>query len=166
VKCYKGKLVPWLDDNDQYVVKTYSILLEGDEICEAEKFYERFENEEEQTDALNHITIVIEQMLQHGASLDIFRPEGGVFAIPKGNYSLRFYCCRLNDNMVVFGNGGIKTSQKVQDSPDCEPHRKFLIAFMAEFEEKIRTKELNWNSDNELVTDEENSLYFEFGDCD
>jgi hypothetical protein len=160
VKNYKGTLVKWIEGE---AMTAYSILLQGEDECEAEKFYLKYEDSVF-TENLNLITAVINEFLKRGAREGRFRPEGAVHAIPTGDVALRFYCVRMNNNMVVFGNGGVKTSQKSQDSPDCEPHRLFMVAFAKEFQRKIAENELRWDSDNELTGMVKNAFNFEFGD--
>ena len=61
-----------------------------------------------------------------------FRPEGnyadGVGAIPieVGN-RVRLYCLRLSDKILVFGNGGVKDSDKWQNSKTLSSYVETLI---------------------------------------
>jgi len=77
------------------------------------------------------------------------------------NVILRLYCIRLNDNAVLLGNGGIKTSQKLKNSPDCYPHWELLSELEKQITRKIQDKEMYWNG-NRLLGD----FYFELGHCD
>ncbi|MES2212439.1 MAG: hypothetical protein V4490_04800, partial [Pseudomonadota bacterium] len=70
------------------------------------------------------------------------------------------YCIRLNDGAVLLGNGGVKTSQKLQDSPDCYPHYLLLSALEHEITSRVQSRELRWRH-NVL----EGDFYFELGDC-
>lgn len=162
MKCYKGKLVKWVEGD---AMTAYSILLEGEEECEAENFYLKYEDSVFAED-IDLITAMINEFLKRGAREGRFRPEGAVHAIPTGGSALRFYCVRINKNMVVFGSGGVKTSQKSQDSPDCEPYRLFMVSFAKEFQRKIMENELRWDSANKLIEVVNNALYFEFGNCE
>lgn len=51
-----------------------------------------------------------------------FRPEGkykdGVCALPIDSGKLRLYCLRINDSILIAGNGGVKKAQKYQDCDD------------------------------------------------
>ena len=46
-----------------------------------------------------------------------FRYEGNVVALPTYKNTLRLYCLRLSDSVLIVGNGGIKTTQKVAQDP-------------------------------------------------
>lgn len=66
--------------------------------------------------------------------------------------NLRLYCVRVSDQIVILLNGGIKTSEKVQNSPDCLAHFRFAIQvckqldkLIQEGEIKIRAKTLELN---------------------
>lgn len=58
-----------------------------------------------------------------GALLRFFRTgEGHGHALPVDKGPLRLYCYRFDDRNLLVCGGGIKSSQKVQQSPDCLPH--------------------------------------------
>lgn len=57
-----------------------------------------------------------------------FRPENKGEAIPIVTSSLRLYCYRVSDEILILGNGGRKTSQQVKDSPDAFPHFQIINA--------------------------------------
>ena len=86
-----------------------------------------------------------------GAHRIFFRDEEGANALPprKGileRYTpafvefaqLRLYCVRVSDQIVILLNGGIKTSEKVQDSPDCIAHFRLAVQFCKLLDEQIR----------------------------
>lgn len=75
-----------------------------------------------------------------------FRPENRAKAIPIYSSKLRLYGVRLSDHLLILGNGGIKTSQKVDNSPDCYP--KFRL--MNEIDKVLRMsiKEKNTSISN------------------
>lgn len=104
-------------------VQFYTIRFEKENDNETDKFISRFTQSEEFKEDLGKIIYWIDKIGKTGALERHFRPEKFAVAIPiDSGYSLRFYCYRINDNVLILGNGGIKTSQKVQDSPDCLPH--------------------------------------------
>jgi hypothetical protein len=101
----------------------YSIRFETEELCETDRFIERFSKIESFQDDLQIIKKWIEKMgTEKGALERYFRPERNASAIPLEVSDLRLYCIRLSDEVVILGNGGEKTSQAVQDSPDAYPH--------------------------------------------
>ncbi len=66
-----------------------------------------------------------------GALERYFRHEGkygdGVSAIPIETSTLRLYCIRLNDKILIFGNGGIKDNQTWQESNTLSDYVETLI---------------------------------------
>ncbi len=100
----------------------YSIHFENVELCETDRFIEQFSQSEAHQDDLQIIKAWIEKMGNEKGALErYFRPERNASAIPIDVSSLRLYCLRLSDEIVILGNGGEKTSQAVQDSPDAYP---------------------------------------------
>ncbi|MGN7821404.1 hypothetical protein ACTJJB_14830 [Chitinophaga sp. 22536] len=119
-------------------------------MSETEKFYSRFDGSDF-SDSLGIITTVLEEFATYGAWEGRFRPEGPIHAIPTRESDIRLYCIRLNNNCIILGNGGIKSSQKISDSPDCLPHWRLLKKFEQAFREKIRWGELGYDRYNRLI---------------
>lgn len=99
----------------------FSICLEGDSISEFEKFVQK--HNESYSKDLNTILTAIKRMLKVSGFLErYFRPEGkykdGVCALPIDSGKLRLYCLRINDSILIAGNGGVKKAQKYQDCDD------------------------------------------------
>lgn len=99
----------------------FSICLEGDSISEFEKFVQK--HNESYSKDLNTILTAIKRMLKVSGFLErYFRPEGkykdGVCALPIDSSKLRLYCLRINDSILIAGNGGVKKAQKYQDCDD------------------------------------------------
>lgn len=99
----------------------FSICLEGDSISEFEKFVQK--HNESYSKDLNTILTAIKRMLEVSGFLErYFRPEGkyndGVCALPIDSGKLRLYCVRINDSILIAGNGGVKKAQKYQDCDD------------------------------------------------
>lgn len=61
-------------------------------------------------------------LAQSGFLERYFRPEGKysdrVCALPIQSGKLRLYCLRINDSVLIVGNGGVKNSKKYQDCDD------------------------------------------------
>ncbi len=96
----------------------FSICLEGDSISEFEKFVQK--HNESYSKDLNTILTAIKRMLEVSGFLErYFRPEGKyndrVCALPIDSGKLRLYCVRINDSILIAGNGGVKKAQKYQD---------------------------------------------------
>jgi hypothetical protein len=104
----------------------YSIRLEGMDLSLYEEFFEKF-NIKEYKDELSNMLSQIREIGKRGAYARYFRHEGSAEALPTsilgdGNGNLRLYCSRINENVVILYNGGIKTKQKAQDCPNVFLH--------------------------------------------
>ena len=98
----------------------FTIIFEGEAVSEFESFYNKFINDAERSDDLQKILTQIDLMLtERGFTERNFRPEGkmsdNVVAIPVYKNSLRLYCLRLSDSVLIVGNGGVKRTQKVEE---------------------------------------------------
>ena len=98
----------------------FTIIFEGEAVSEFDSFYNKFINDAERSDDLQKILTQIDLMLNvRGFTERNFRPEGkmndNVVAIPVYKNSLRLYCLRLSDSVLIVGNGGIKRTQKVEE---------------------------------------------------
>lgn len=98
----------------------FTIIFEGEAVSEFDSFYNKFINDAERSDDLQKILTQIDLMLNvRGFTERNFRPEGkmsdNVVAIPVNKNSLRLYCLRLSDSVLIVGNGGIKRTQKVEE---------------------------------------------------
>ena len=105
--------------------KFYTISLDGEKNNETDKFLLRFANKNKFKKEIELIKYWFEKIGNDiGAQERCFRPEGRANAIPipPPSSKLRLYCYRLTDEIVILGNGGKKSSQRVQDSPDAYPH--------------------------------------------
>lgn len=117
-----------------------------------EKFIERFMGRREFGHDFDTIIVWIEKMRKDlGARRIFFRDEEGANALPPKRgvleqftptfmefAQLRLYCVRISDQIVILLNGGIKSSAKVQDSPDCIAHFRFAVRFCKVMDEQIR----------------------------
>jgi hypothetical protein len=117
-------------------VTFYSIQYEEETKSETEKFFERFERDENRQDQIRAFILTLLRMgNETGATTFYFdRHEGFIDALPskKGTqlenavdrtyaFDLRLFWLRLSPTVVVLFNGGIKSSDKMQDSPDLFP---------------------------------------------
>jgi len=97
-----------------------------DEDTEVDKFLDQFPEGCEYDNDIDIIIKWIEQIGKRGAIERYFRREGKqndqVFAIPIETTSLRLYVIRLNEQILILGNGGIKITQTYNEDPilnDC-----------------------------------------------
>ena len=113
-------------------VNFYSIKLEGEELTEIERFFEKFPEGCEYDDEIDVILSWIDKIAENGALERYFRPEGrygdgvGVIPIDVGN-KIRLYCLRLSDKILIFGNGGIKDSRSWEESEELSSYVRLLI---------------------------------------
>jgi hypothetical protein len=92
----------------------FSICFEGDSISEFEKFVQ--EHNESYSKDLNTILTAIKRMLEVSGFLErYFQYNDNVCALPIDSGKLRLYCVRINDSILILGNGGVKKAQKYQD---------------------------------------------------
>lgn len=112
-------------------VNFYSIHLEHDALSELEKFFEKFPLGSEYDEDIDKIIVWLDKIGELGAKERYFRYEGkygdGVSAIPIETNNLRLYCIRLSGKILVFGNGGVKNTPKLQDDSSLTEYVKMLI---------------------------------------
>ena len=137
-------------------VAYYTFQIEGDVETETEKFFERFENDAEFDEDLQNIAKwMIEIGDKRGAKPQFFRFEGSAEALPPPamylaelempSNDLRLYCIRLSEEIVILANGGIKTAQKVQDSPDLQAKFRFVGQIALRITEMIKDKSFRFS---------------------
>ena len=99
----------------------YSISFEMDGTTEFEKFVAEFETNATYNSDYQRIIAALQAVLDKGALERFFRPEGkmndNVQAIPIGGGKLRLYCLRISEQVVILGNGGVKTTSNYQKDP-------------------------------------------------
>lgn len=120
-------------DDEFRLVTYYSVRWDESNENETNKFILRFANSEEFQVFYQQIAALLVDMGERkGARKYYFsRHEDAASALPpKGSFEvngieinfygnpLRLYCTRLNDNMVVLFNGGLKTARTAQASED------------------------------------------------
>jgi len=139
----------------------YSPKYDGEELNEFEKFLENNHDQPQQQlqDFFGAILSAIEKIMEVGARENLFRGEGGgVKALPGYLYSprvnrrigkMRLYCLRLSTQLLVFGNGGVTTKQKLGEDP-------LMLAFVGDLrdiERHIRLLARRTNTDyDDLVS--------------
>lgn len=117
----------------------FSIKIDGKEHTELQEFIITFRNVKN-----NHLLNDYEQIIkslagivENGVKESFFRPEGKmndrVCAIPlltsgrqKQNGTLRLYCIRISDKLLIIGGGGIKTTRTYNEDQTLSEHVKTL----------------------------------------
>lgn len=103
------------------ICSLFTIYADGEAMSELEKFI--VNNSQTYSNELNIILGAINHMLTTSGFLErYFRPEGKmsdrVCALPIQSGKLRLYCLRLNDSILIVGNGGVKNAKRYQDCPE------------------------------------------------
>lgn len=132
----------------------YSISFEKDGTTEFEKFVEEFEQNAKYNRDYQRIIAALQAILNLGALERFFRPEGkikdSVAAIPIKGGKLRLYCLRISEQIVILGNGGVKTTRTYEENSklygyvlDLQRFEKILNDNVAKGYVRIEERELN-----------------------
>lgn len=120
----------------------YSISFEIDGTTEFEKFVSEFEMNSIYNRDYQRIISALQAILRNGALERFFRPEGkmndSVAAIPIEGGKLRLYCLRISEQIVILGNGGIKSVGNYEDDPTLYGYVMDLQHFEIILKQKIK----------------------------
>lgn len=150
------------------LVKFYTVRWDETALSETDKFFQRFletESLQNYREDFDEIVALIRIMgEQVGAAERFFRFEDAAQALPPkstvyvrqllvtdGQNTLRLYCTRLRDNIVVLFNGGIKSSQKVSNSPDLAVKFREAQHFAKKIDKAIQEKDILIDENNGLL---------------
>ena len=99
------------------------------------------------------VTWLVEIGNRRGAKARYFRQENAAEALPPphrimtelsvNQCNLRLYCIRLSEEIVILANGGLKTSQTVQDSPDIWPKFNFANKMAQQILKHLQAREID-----------------------
>lgn len=118
------------------VAEIFSIRIDRKEDTELKEFLIAFkdtQNRDLQQD-FEQIIKSLAEVANHGAKEIFFRPEGKIkdrlCAIPlltskrkyKQNGTLRLYCLRISEEILIVGGGGIKTTRTYEDDEILSAH--------------------------------------------
>ncbi len=121
----------------------YTIQFLSDDKSEFEKFVSKFRNDAVLNTDFQTIMRFIEQILTNGALERYFRPEGkmrdSVVALPILKSKLRLYCLRLNDKILVLGNGDVKNSQTYEEDATLQGYVMDLQKFENLLKQEMRS---------------------------
>ena len=131
------------------VADIFSIRIDGDKISEVEKFFILFKDSTDPflKDDLTRIINGLSQIANNGALERFFRNEGimvdRVVAIPlyirsrdhSKHGTLRLYCIRVSDKLLIVGGGGLKTTRTPEEDPVLSFHVKTLQSIDKRLEE-------------------------------
>ena len=132
----------------------YSISFEKDGTTEFEKFVAEFEKNAKFNKDYQRIIAALQAILNIGALERFFRPGGKikdrVAAIPLEGRRLRLYCLRISEQIVILGNGGVKSTRTYEEDPrlygyvlDLQKFENILDENVAKGYVRIEERELN-----------------------
>lgn len=107
-----------IEQNDN--VGMFSICFDGSEESEFEKFLGEFKDNATYNKDFNVILMALAKIIDKGALERFFRNEGRmgdhVKALAIDARKLRLYCLRISDQVLILGNGGVKTTRTYQEN--------------------------------------------------
>ena len=124
----------WDDESDK--VTFYTVHLDEHLHSEMDKFLLKYGSDEQYKEYIQELSKFLANSIGKNGALDMFfnRAEQKAYALPpKGKleaftlgFPLRLYCYRVSKDIVILFNGGVKTAQTAQGSPDL--NMKFIDA--------------------------------------
>lgn len=106
-----------IEQNDN--VGMFSICFDESEESEFEKFLNEFKDNATYNKDFNVILLALSKIIDKGALERFFRNEGrmndNVKALAIDSRKLRLYCLRISDQILILGNGGVKTTRTYQE---------------------------------------------------
>ena len=120
-----------IEQNDN--VSLYSICFNGSDISEFEDFLIKFKNNSKLNRDFQTIILALEKIIDQGALERFFRLEGkmndNVTALSIDSRKLRLYCLRISDQIMILGNGGVKTTRTYQEDEELSGYVMDLQRF-------------------------------------
>ena len=100
-------------------VSLYSICFDGNSVSEYEDFLAKFKDNSTLNQDFQRILFALEKIIERGALERFFRIEGKMndrlSALSLDSRSLRLYCLRISDQILILGNGGAKTTRTYEE---------------------------------------------------
>ena len=120
-----------IEQNDN--VSLYSICFNGSDVSEFEDFLIKFKDNSKLNRDFQTIILAIEKIIDQGALERFFRLEGkmndNVTALSIDSRKLRLYCLRISDQIMILGNGGVKTTRTYQEDEELSGYVMDLQRF-------------------------------------
>ena len=129
-------------------VNFYTLRFSGDD-TEVDKFLDKFPEGSEYDEDIDIIIKWIDRIGERGAHERHFRPEGkrrdNVMAMPTPieTSNLRLYVIRLTENIVILGNGGLKTTRTYNEDPILNQFVELLQKLDQYIKSRIKKGTLN-----------------------
>ena len=120
-----------------------------DEETETDKFLDKFPEGCKYDHDIDIIIKWIEEIGKRGAHERYFRLEGkirdNIWAVPIEKSSLRLYVIRLTEQIVILGNGGVKTTKTYNEDPILNGYVELLQEVDGYIKTRIKTGHLSIN---------------------
>lgn len=127
----KNAILKTIEQNDN--VSLYSICFNGSDVSEFEDFLMKFKDNSTLNQDFQRIIVALEKIIERGALERFFRVEGKmkdhVTALSLDSHCLRLYCLRISDEILILGNGGIKTTRTYQEDEELSGYVMDLQKF-------------------------------------
>lgn len=118
-----------LSDN----VGLYSICFDNNAENEYEKFLTKYKDNATLNEDFRSIVMAMKKIIAHGALERYFRPEGkygdDLVALSIDSRRLRLYCLRMSDQVLIVGNGGVKSTKTYEESEELSGYVMDLQKF-------------------------------------
>lgn len=125
----------------------YTIQFLTEDDSEFERFYNKFKDDVEFIPDLMRIVGFIGKIADFGALERFFRPEGKmkdrVVAMPVVKSTLRLYCLRLSDKILILGNGGVKSTRTYEENNELSGYVLTLQNFDKLIKEGVENGTIN-----------------------
>jgi len=130
-----------IEQNDN--VSLYSICFNGSDVSEYEDFLMKFKDNSTLNYDFQRILLALEKIIDRGALERFFRIEGKmndrVSALAIDSRKLRLYCLRISDQILIVGNGGVKTTRTYQEDEQLSGY----VMDLQRFDELLKQAQQN-----------------------
>ena len=130
-----------IEQNDN--VSLYSICFNGSDVSEYEDFLMKFRDNSKLNKDFQIILLALEKIIDQGALERFFRIEGkmsdNIAALAIDSRKLRLYCLRISDQIMIVGNGGVKTTRTYQEDEELSGY----VMDLQRFDELLKQAQQN-----------------------
>lgn len=148
-----------IEQNDN--VSLYSICFNGDEVSEYEKFLLKFRDNAQLNKDFQTILLALAKIIEKGALERFFRNEGkmsdDLCALSIDSRQLRLYCLRISDQILIAGNGGVKTTRTFQEDAELSGYVMDLQKFDELLKQAQKTGDIS--IENNLITGIDTAIF-------
>ena len=114
-------------------------------MSEFEDFLIKFKDNSKLNRDFQTIILALEKIIDQGALERFFRLEGkmndNVTALSIDSRKLRLYCLRISDQIMILGNGGVKTTRTYQEDEELSGY----VMDLQRFDELLKQAQQNGN---------------------